>query len=119
MTYKQELEEWITKLQETDKIILVEGKKDKAALASLGITNVITLNRRPLFEVVEDIAAKYKDCILLVDLDKEGKKLYGKLNSGLSRHGVRVDKKFREFLQRKTKLKQIEGIDTYFKRISS
>jgi len=47
---------------------------------------------------------------LLTDLDKKGKELYGKLNSGLQRFGVRIDNNFREFLFKKTKIRQIEGL---------
>ena len=44
---------------------------------------------------------------------KQGKELYGKLNSGLQQLGVEVDNNFRNFLFKKTKLRQIEGMDTY------
>ena len=68
-----------------------------------------------MFEIIENIADNHKECAILTDLDNEGKKLFGKLNSGLSSHGVRVNNKFREFLFKKTKLRQIEGIDTYIR----
>ncbi len=94
-------------------IFLVEGKKDKGALEKFGIKEVITLDK-PIYSVVEDIVERKKPCVILTDLDKEGKKLYGKLNDALCRHGVKVDNTIREFLFRKTKLRQIEGVDTYF-----
>ena len=55
--------------------------------------------------------------MILTDLDAEGKKLYARLNHDLQRHGVRVDNSFREFLFRHTSLRQIEGLDSYFKKI--
>lgn len=108
----QELEQWISNLRRSEKLIIVEGIKDKRALAKFGITNVRTL-KSPLYKEVEEVAASHKEVIILTDLDKEGKKLYGKLKKDLTRHGVEVDNKYREFLFKKTKLRQIEGIDSY------
>ena len=111
--YHEEIMENVRKLRESSTAVIVEGIKDKLALEELGIKNIITLNKRPLFEIVEEVSDNYEKCAILTDLDKEGKKLFGKLNSGLSLHGVKVDNHFREFLFKKTKLRQIEGIDSY------
>lgn len=106
------LEDWLNKLKNSEKPILVEGKKDKLALENLGIKNkIITLKKRPLFKVIEDFSDKHKECILLTDLDNEGKKLFGKLNSGLVHHGVKIDVSFRNFLFRKTGVRQIEELN--------
>ena len=112
MALAEELDEFIKDLRSSEKLIIVEGMKDKKALESFGIKNIVTLNK-PLHQVIEDVAEKSKDVIILTDLDKKGKELFGKLSSGLQSHGVRVDKSFREFLFRKTKLRQIEGLVTY------
>ena len=108
-----DLKEEITKLKQSDKLVIVEGKKDKAALEKLGIKNIFTLSKKPLFHIIEEISGKNKDVVILTDLDRHGKELFGKLNSGLQYHGVKVDNKFREFLFKKTKLRQIEGITNY------
>ena len=71
------------------------------------------LSRKPLFQIVEEVADSNKECVILTDLDKKGKEIYGKLNSNLQRHGVKINNKLREFLFRHTKLRQIEGIDSY------
>lgn len=111
MNLKQELLEEINKLKHFDGIIIVEGKKDKTALERLGLKcKIITLSKKPLFEIIENISAENKKTMILTDLDKKGKELYGKLNSGLQKYGVKVDNKFREFLFKKTKLRQIEGL---------
>lgn len=113
----EELAEQIEKLKREIRPLIVEGKKDQAALESLGVrAPIITLTRKPIYSIVEDIAEKYKECVILVDLDKEGKRLFGKLSSGLARLGVRVDNKFREFLLKKTKLRQVEGLVRYLER---
>ena len=81
---------WIENLRGSNKIIIVEGKKDKHALELLGIKNIITLNK-PLFEIVENISSNYKECVLLTDLDKKGKILYSKLKKDLQRNGVKTN----------------------------
>jgi|TARA_B100001971_G_C17774141_1_gene326429 5S rRNA maturation endonuclease (ribonuclease M5) len=140
-----EFEEQLERLK--DKLVVVEGKKDKLALERLGIKEIITLNKMALFMVIEEIVDmseiakgthpgasvqkkpaisghaqehaqpfkaavldRNKEVAILTDLDKEGRKLYGKLNSGLQRFGVRVNNKFRDFLFRNTKVRQIEGL---------
>ena len=104
---------FIEALKAGDSVIIVEGKKDKVALESLGLENVMTL-AKPLYMVIEEVASKFKRAVILTDLDKEGRLLYGKLSSGLQRHGVIVDNSLRNFLLKSTKLRQIEGIYHYF-----
>ena len=117
MVLIDDLNSWIKNLRDSNKIIIVEGKKDKHALELLGIKNIITLNK-PLFQIVEDISKKSKKCILLVDLDKEGKILYAKLKKDLQRNGVKTNDTYRNFLYRKTNLKNIEGISNYANKIN-
>ncbi|MBN2422523.1 toprim domain-containing protein [Candidatus Woesearchaeota archaeon] len=114
---KDELKEEIHKLKKDGKIILVEGKKDKIALNKVGVTNTHVLNK-PLFEEVEAISKKHKEVIILTDLDKEGKKIYSKLNSKLGDFEVKIDNSFREFLFKNTKLRQIEGIYSYLEKLN-
>lgn len=104
---------YIEKLKDSNSAVIVEGKKDKLALERLGISNIFELSKKPLFAVIEDVSDNYKECAILTDLDKKGKELFGKLNSGLSRNGIRVNNKFRNYLFR-TKLRQVEGLVGYF-----
>lgn len=109
----EEIRNLIEKIKNTDILVIVEGKKDKAALQKLGINNIMELNKKPLFQIVEDVANSNEECIILTDLDKKGMELFGKLNSDLQKRGLRVNNKFRNFLFKRTKLRQIEGITTY------
>ena len=113
-----EFSEHIDKIKQSETIVIVEGKKDKIALQRFGIKNIIELNKKPIFEIIENISSKNKDCIILTDLDKQGKELYGKLNSGLQQHGVRINNNFRNFLFKNTHLRQIEGLATYMENNS-
>ncbi len=111
-----DLDQWITKLVEEQPVIIVEGPKDKASLAKLGLENIITLKGKPLYKVVERIAQATNECIILTDLDQEGKKIYARLRSDLQKHGVKVDDRFRHFLFKQTDLRQIEGLFRYVQR---
>ena len=114
----ERLHDWISNWRKSKKLILVEGKKDKLALEKLGIKKIIT-NSKPTYSIIEEIINKgEKECILLFDLDKEGRKLYHKFKNQLQRNGIKIDHEFREFLFRKTKLTQIEGISHYLKNNS-
>ncbi|MBI2667348.1 toprim domain-containing protein [Candidatus Woesearchaeota archaeon] len=105
---------WLESLKSSDKLIIVEGNKDRNSLESLGIKNIITINK-PIFRLVEEISVNNKGVIILTDLDKHGKKLYNILRHNLQRTGVKVDNKFREFLYNNTKLSNIEGLVKYMK----
>ena len=110
MDNREYLGKFIIKLARTEKTVIVEGRKDKEALEALGAGNVFCLNHRPVYEVAEEVAARSRKVVILTDLDREGKKLYGKLRTHLQLLGVEVDNYFREFLLRKTKIRQIEGL---------
>lgn len=107
----------IEKLKKSNILVIVEGKKDKSALGKFNISKVLTLEKNPLYKVVEKVSEKEKKAAILTDLDKEGKKIYSVLNDGLCRNGVHVENHFREFLFKKTKLRQIEGLPRYVKRL--
>ena len=113
----KDFDEWIRKLKKDskEKLVLVEGIKDKRALEQLGISNILTL-KKPLYAMIELIVSSEKDCIILLDLDKAGKKLYGKIIPSLKHFGVRVIDEYRNFLFT-TKLRQIEGIISYLNKI--
>lgn len=109
----ENIEEWVKELKKSNKIIIVEGSNDEKSLKKLGIKNIFYL-KEPLFKAVEKIAELGKEAIILTDFDKEGRKLYGKLLKDLQKNGVKIDKKFREWLQKNTKLSHIEGLTKYF-----
>lgn len=117
MDEKDALRDWIRKLVDSEKAIVVEGVNDRQALAALGIMpeRVFTLNRQALFDCVETLAEQHDEVIILTDLDGEGRMLYSKLKEGFEKNGVKVDRFFREFLF-STQLSHIEGIDSYFKK---
>ncbi len=119
MNVPEQLRELIE--QSRNILVIVEGIKDKKALKELGFRRIYTV-KKPIYAVVEDILkllqkTKTKECLILTDLDREGRKIYAKLNSQLSQNGVKVNNMLRNFLFRYTPLRQIEGLNTYIKTI--
>ncbi len=110
-----EIEELLSQIRDSDKIVIVEGIKDRRALREFGIENVITLNK-PVHQIVDQVSSE-KEVVILTDLDSEGRQLYSKLKKSLDRIGVRVDNRLRELLFKKTELRQIEGLAGYLRRI--
>ncbi len=101
--------------------IVVEGKKDAAALEALGFKHVyqINLTSVSLRERVEQIAGeigKRKVCIL-TDFDKKGKQLYLLLKRLFQEEGARLDSSLRGILLR-AGVSHIEGLDSFMDKIS-
>ena len=110
-----DLDEWVDSIKDSGKLILVEGKKDREALGSLGIKNTLAVCSKSTYKSVEAISGITREVIILTDLDKEGRKLYSELKHNVQRSGIKVDTVFREYLFRCTKITHIEGIATTFK----
>lgn len=118
MAMNSDILEEIKKLKEFK--IIVEGKKDKEALLKLDVKDVICLNNRPLHSIAESL--KCNECnevVILTDLDKEGKRIYSALKAEFQRKGIKVNDRFRNYLYRETKLRQIEGISGYVERFKN
>ncbi len=113
----EEIEELLGEIRQNELLVVVEGPKDRHALESLGITNILSL-KKPLYAVVEEIASMAEEIVLLTDLDDEGKKLYHQLSRDLQKHGVKINNKLREFLF-KTKVRHIEGLASYLASLGS
>ena len=120
---KEEIEEVIEKIREEEPIIIVEGIKDKKALEAFQIKNIIILNGKDIWNRVEQTVeknreeTKEKEFLILTDFDKKGKELYGKIARNLDKLGATVNKEYREFFQKKTKLSHVEGLETYVKNL--
>jgi len=92
-----------------DRPAIVEGKKDKAALKSLGFATVVQLNSGgSLLSVVESLK-EWDSVSILTDLDQAGKILRKKLLRMFNLYGIAEFKKPREILA-KMKVQQVESL---------
>jgi len=111
------IDKWVNQIvQDNSSLIIVEGKNDIKALNKLGINNVISINK-PIYLIIEDIARKNKEAIILTDFDPEGRKLYSKIKQEMNRNGIKVNEHYRKFLS-KCKITHIEGLYTYYRNNS-
>ena len=96
-----------------DAVLIVEGKKDKEALESLQINAdffLLCRQNKSLSESAESIAKKYKKAILLLDQDKQGRKMERIITNYLQKLGVRVYKKIGRRLLYLANSTTVEGI---------
>jgi len=97
-----------------NKLVIVEGKRDKNVLCSLGFKKVITINKG-IYETTEKI--KDKEVLILTDFDKEGKQIAKKLNLFLLSHENKVDKQSRRkigLMFARLRIKKIEELRGVF-----
>jgi 5S rRNA maturation endonuclease (ribonuclease M5) len=78
-----------------DKLIIVEGKRDKKALKSLGMKDIIAINGRPLYMVAEIALKDKKEIVILTDFDKKGRDIEKRLKNLLQKHGKNPNSKLR------------------------
>jgi 5S rRNA maturation endonuclease (ribonuclease M5) len=112
--------EFFRKLE--DCLLIVEGKRDVRALNTLGLTNILAINGRPLIAIVEMVAElmdsqaskslerkeprviasdevtgfeSISDIIILTDFDKEGRRIAGRLLRLLRAHKISPNQRLR------------------------
>ncbi|MFA5303691.1 MAG: toprim domain-containing protein [Candidatus Nanoarchaeia archaeon] len=103
------IEDLIQDIIQSEKVVIVEGKKDVARLKKLGVSKVISLSRMPLCTFCEEIANNHNEVIILMDNDPEGRKIYSKLKLELSNLGIKINSKYQENLAR-LKISHVEGL---------
>ncbi len=116
------LREIFEQLQELNKDVpvVVEGKKDGAALRSLGIMGDILIlhNGRNIYDFCDDVASKYDRVVLLVDWDGKGEELNSILSHNL-RGLFEEFSSYREIIRIlcQKEIKDIEGIPALLRRL--
>jgi len=100
--------------------ILVEGKRDREALDSLGIKGEIILtSQKTLFNLCEELARSGCDVIILSDWDERGDEVARQVETFLEADGIRPDTMIRERiipLVRK-EIKDVENLHKYMERL--
>lgn len=92
--------------------ILVEGRRDKAALRNLGVrVPIVQASTRPLFGLLPS----HRKVIVLTDYDREGRDIARAIEATARSLGIAPDLEYRRRIQRATmgEISHIEGLDTY------
>jgi len=98
-----------------DSVVVVEGKRDSAALIKLGYSGkILEFHRFNGMIKFADSAAKYRKLILLLDGDRKGRYLTKKI-IGLLEHRTKIDLLFKKKLVTitKGKIRFIEQLVCY------
>ena len=104
---------------EKDSVVIVEGKRDSAALIKLGYSGkILEFHRFDGMIKFTDFAAKYRKLILLLDGDRKGKYLTKKIIE-LLEHRTKIDLLFKKKLVSITKgkirfIEQLVCYESYF-----
>jgi 5S rRNA maturation endonuclease (ribonuclease M5) len=81
-------------------VVLVEGKRDKAALERFGVEPITQMAGRNYHDIAEELTEKYRGVVLLTDLDEQGERIKEKLTKILESYGLLVDSSPRGRLKR-------------------
>lgn len=76
--------------------VVVEGKRDREALASVGLRGrILTLSSTSMNELVEGVSCSCREVIILTDLDSFGEKAAEKLKELFFNEAVKPNLSFR------------------------
>ncbi len=120
----QKLQKFVNMLNEESNngaVVVVEGKRDVNALASVGFKgNVVTLNKFKGINRLVDNLEKAGKVILMLDMDHKGKYLTHKILTLLQYKGNNVDIFYKKTLATitKGKVRHTEDLTIYNKYIS-
>jgi len=112
--------EEIQELADEGALIIVEGRKDRAALNELGISGEILLvSYPPLFNFAENISRKANAAIIMTDWDSKGKMLAKKMSTYLRSYGLKPDLRLRGKLRKlvQKEIKDVEGLNKYVRAL--
>jgi len=112
----EEIRNFIDSLNlQTKSAVIVEGKRDSSALRKLGFTGIV-LEFHKFGGLIKfaDSVAKYESVIILLDGDRKGKYLTGKIIEQLNRR-TKIDLSFKKKLVSitKGKIRFIEQMTCY------
>jgi len=116
----QDIKNFISSLNsKADSLVIVEGKRDSDALKRLGFSGkVVEFHKFGGLIKFVDAVAKYKNLIILLDRDRKGRYLTGKIIEQLE-HRTRIDLSFKKKLVSITKgkirfIEQLVSYEPYF-----
>ncbi|MGE4274889.1 MAG: Toprim subdomain protein [Candidatus Methanomethylophilaceae archaeon] len=119
----QELELVLEELNELDEkdIILVEGRKDRMALAIMGISHETreVQNVGGIFPLAESLARDGRRAVILTDWDRTGGQIARNLRDALGANGVPYDDGARARISRicRKDIKDVESLPSFYSRL--
>ncbi|MDG6242963.1 MAG: toprim domain-containing protein [Methanolobus sp.] len=118
-------EELLSELQELadrDSIVVVEGKRDIAALKSLGLDGDLRpATHHPLMHFCEELSKTGKKVVILTDWDRRGDILASKLVENLQSLGSTPETRIRELIVSlvQKEIKDVESLPGYIGKLKN
>ncbi len=125
MRIKEQLEGVTTVLEDIRKMnktvpIIVEGKKDVAALRRLDFSGKIIRikKRRSVFHIIEGLRGKHEEVIVMTDWDKTGGRLAYKIKKACEANEITCHMEYRKEIIKyvKKEVKDVEGLPKFIQR---
>jgi len=119
----QELDLILEELNELNPqyVILVEGRKDRMALAIMGINRETreVQNEGGIFALTEALAREGRSAVILTDWDRTGGQIARNLRNALSANAVPYDDSIRARLSRicRKDIKDVESLPSFYSRL--
>ncbi len=101
-------------------IVMVEGKRDRDALAKLGVTGEIVMtSQQSLLNLCESLARSKKDIIIMTDWDDRGEEVAGQILLYMETDGLRPDNTLRIKLRGllKKEIMAVENLYVYLENL--
>jgi 5S rRNA maturation endonuclease (ribonuclease M5) len=117
------LEDLISALLEASQrgaAIIVEGRRDKMALQSLGASGpVIMASSKSILDMAEDAASQYQEIVVLTDWDEKGEEMALLIEQHLRSTKSLANMEIRSRLKRlvKKEIKDVENLGFYVERM--
>lgn len=117
------LEELISALLEASQrgaAIIVEGRRDKMALQSLGASGpVIMASSKSILDMAENAASQYQEIVVLTDWDEKGEEMALLIEQHLRCTQSMANMEIRSRLKRlvKKEIKDVESLGFYVERM--
>jgi 5S rRNA maturation endonuclease (ribonuclease M5) len=101
-------------------VVLVEGKRDREALAKLGVTGeIIMTSHKSLLNLSESLALSKKDIIILTDWDERGNEVARQVSVFMEADGTKPDNTIRTTLRSllKKEITEVENLYSYMEKL--
>lgn len=103
--------EKIKYLQNIEDLIIVEGKKDRMVLASLGLDNILCISGKSNHEVIDILSSRTPHSVLiLTDYDREGEERAKSLAKLFEKNHIKTNSLLRKKVKSIFRINKIEEL---------
>lgn len=113
--FEEHQEKLLSEMQDSNTLLIVEGKKDRKVLEKVGLHNIFEISGKQLEKVVDIIKGEHSQVAILTDYDREGIIQYKRLRKLLLSNEIKIDDTTRRNFKRTFLVNKIEELNGYLK----